>query len=279
MKMKIEPIKIDIKNDKRFGWVAFLVDRPDFLKDVENARKQLNCGLPITREIAERQIDDANQVETKKHLDEHPEQRKTAQQLGVILYAQSDTDDFVSHILNKYNKSNNFHHVVLFSILCGIVVDKDLQKEWPRLVVGGDPVKFRTEMPVNAPQIALFFNPEADLDKIPDQIREWMKFNQRLDHRIESWVLSSTRSEIRRDRERYWRRMSGVQPLEIALESLGKSITQYKEAKKILRDGIIKSEKKYNEADRLLKSIIFENEAVKQSLKRYRLMLNGGTEK
>ena len=47
--MNIKRIEISIKDNKRFGLVAFLVDRPDFLKDIQETRNLLELkSFPYT---------------------------------------------------------------------------------------------------------------------------------------------------------------------------------------------------------------------------------------
>src|SRR3990167_7170798 len=41
MNMNINPVEINIKDNRKFGEVAFLVDREDFIKDLIRARKEL----------------------------------------------------------------------------------------------------------------------------------------------------------------------------------------------------------------------------------------------
>ena len=45
--MIIKPVDIRIKNNWKYGEIAFLVDREDFLQDLKKTRKELEITKPI----------------------------------------------------------------------------------------------------------------------------------------------------------------------------------------------------------------------------------------
>lgn len=62
MKMNIKRIEINIKDDWRYGLVASLIDRADFLQDIEAIRKKHKIKKLFSREEIEN--------ETLKQFDE-----------------------------------------------------------------------------------------------------------------------------------------------------------------------------------------------------------------
>jgi len=125
--LNIEPIKIKIADIYKYSQVAYLVDRDDFLKDIVKTRKLLKLKDLIPRKdfelIEEVQTDYVNNLfELKISIDKSPEYKRRAN----IFKKKLEIENFLSLIFKKYKIADDLSNIVVYSILCNEVWDKDL---------------------------------------------------------------------------------------------------------------------------------------------------------
>jgi len=244
--MSIKRIEINIANNWRYGLVSFLVDRDDFLKDIDETRKKIGIKQLLNRDDVEEQFEKESTQETeKKYKSSTPEQQKTMRQIGIKLPGKKyiKYDGIALSIQDKYGKSNNFRNVIIFSILCGIVNDKDLEKSYPS-IWATNPSLGRNDVPLHAPQIAIILDPETNPSDLFESYEQFIKKYSQLNKPLSyMWRFNKDlgdRKNIRRDREWYWKNKfdKGYVKLQkeelskknnISVKAIEKAIKRYKE--------------------------------------------------
>lgn len=139
--MKI-PVRIKIKDNKKFGNVAFLVDRDDFLKDLELLRSKWEIGNPIPYELADKW--QQRMRESKKATQEYRVawdkfQKKWTFKLGKFLPPEARDDWWKVHrilpfwefyfdvdkLRVKYHKPHFFHRIIAVVLIHGEIRERD----------------------------------------------------------------------------------------------------------------------------------------------------------
>lgn len=141
--MIIKPIKIKIEDKKRFGDVAFLVDRNDFLNDLAEVRIKWDITELIPYESIHEWQDralKANKEDNKKYQTAWDLfQDKWQLKVGDPILPESREEwwkvhrilpfwDFyfdINSLREKYHKPNFFHWIITRVLVCGEVRDKD----------------------------------------------------------------------------------------------------------------------------------------------------------
>ena len=234
MRIKIEPVDIRIEDNWGFGLVAFLVDKDDFLQDLQSVRQKLSLKKLLNREKVEKQFEEKNQKATTKLFNtSSQEQRELLNRMRIVASTKYDTATI--ELLEKYRKSNNFHHVIKFAIISGVVTDEDFEGTEPVIWVI-TPGQGKTEIPIHYPQIAIVVDPETHPDKVKEGFTNFIK-NAKSFKRWDQWVLQDTINNIKRDRKWYWRWRNGESYRRIAINDNG-GLKYYQEIKKELEKGI-----------------------------------------
>lgn len=206
--MNIIPINIDIKDNWRFGLVAFLVDRVDFLKDVEQARQELKISKLLDRSKIEREQALRNEKATIKKYGHSPVN-------GIILYISTKYDDMALKLQNKYKKSDNFRSVIKFAVISGMVLDRDYEDEDPLIFVPNKNEGI-SDIPVRYPKIAILVNPETNPDKVKTKLIDLVKYYKAKNKKLgKEWLVPDTVTNIKRDRVWYWQKRNGMSYEEI----------------------------------------------------------------
>lgn len=228
MSIRIKPIVIRIKDKKRFGDVAFLVDREDFIVDIMRLRKKWRLSDKLLRltdkrnwstfpwklpdkktyksykkklPLIEKKIFDMNYMD-KLGIKEREDLLKEYEELVRCIPSENFSWD-IRELRKKYKKPPNFDRIIAKSLLYGIVLDSDyitveLKIVKPEL----DYIPYFKE-----PELNLIFYPLAKLEEIQAKYKEGA---QELIKEYEKYYIggkvldSDTVSNIYRDRKWYW---------------------------------------------------------------------------
>lgn len=186
MSININRIEITIQDNWRYGLVAFLVDREDFLKDIQKYRGQLGIDKLWSRAYLKKQ---------------HLTTKKIGR--GNMYIAPPEFERLTARLQEKYQKSEGFRLVIRHALVCGEVQDADLYVPPIRIVT---PTSYgRGQLALHPPEIAILLNPETDpkeILKVFKRYEVWIK-NQNSPMKY-LWHNYDVRFNIQRDREWYW---------------------------------------------------------------------------
>lgn len=200
----IEPIKIDESFDNwRYGLIASLVDRDDFLHDIEQKRMMyLHAIKPFDRAGVEKRLE----LENKKLFSNKQYTPPGIITIGGRRFAQNKYDFVARQLLKKYSKSYNFKNVISFALSCGEVLEKDLKESVPFVRVASlEQEEAQIELKKN--QAAIIFDPEADPEDIKQEVNHFFGKASKSDLSqfiASSWIRKDTKNLIKRDRKWYW---------------------------------------------------------------------------
>ncbi|MGH7204384.1 MAG: hypothetical protein ACREHC_08115 [Candidatus Levyibacteriota bacterium] len=234
----IEPIKIDEAFDNwRYGLIASLVDRDDFLQDIKHKRtRYLYSNKPFDRTEVEKYLE----IENKK-LYGNEVYTPSEITIGGRRFAQSKYDFVALQLLKKYSRSYNFKNVISFAMSCGEVLEKDLKKSVPFLRVASLEQQ-EVQISLKQDQASIIFDPEANPEDIKKEVSNFFDRANKSElsqYIASSWIRKDTKSEIKRDRKWYWKykkRNKSVMEIydeiskseNIELKSVEKAIRTYK---------------------------------------------------
>ena len=214
--MKIEPIKIDIKDNKKYGEIAFLVDRGDFLKEVARLRDKWQI----------------------KHLYKPNHWYDWIKELQ----KQNKSDIFwneIKSIRKRFNLTSNFDLPILMAVVCGYVNGSFYRTASIAPLNGGADMGLPT-------MFAIYITPDTtkrDLDLVFKEFKSQVKLVRKI-RPVDRFYLPygnpkpDTIGNVKRDREWYWQHKQGKSYGQILKEALAKG-------EHITRDGIIKAIKQY----------------------------------
>lgn len=244
------PTRINIESDKRFGEVAFLVDRDDFIADVKKIRKKLGINKLLSRQEAEKLWNKQHPV---------PAGSKTIYPFwkNSAIEKELEIDKDVKKLLKKYKKSWDFYNVIKYSISCGCVEDIDyadrprIQGEF--LIYGGEENKpcyyalplprdkielfknINTDIKLDETEAAIIVNPET---KIEDLAACFRLLKKDVEKNYPCWKTPDTISNIKRDRDWYWlKKKTGL--------GYGKAFNLIENRKGITHEAFIKAIQQY----------------------------------
>ncbi|MBI5122848.1 hypothetical protein HZA75_03230 [Candidatus Roizmanbacteria bacterium] len=246
----MRPIKINTKDVWKFGLIALLVDREDFLHDVELSRKTLVIKTLLLRKNVKKEWNDASDALTaekyKKLTNNQKRIYNKIHSSTFKLIAPTPYDEIVISLTKKYHRSDSFQEVIRFSILCGEVEDEDFNIPQP-LPWHADPKKEITYIPIRHPQIALVVNSETN----PEEVKKFFLITRKPSKysknpfRYMSY-LGDTKTKIMEHRDWYWQNKRGKTAQEIynslpqrfgnSLKSVEAAITTYK---KLLNSSVV----------------------------------------
>jgi len=196
MDIKIEPIKIEIDNPRRLCDIAYLMDRDDFLQEVVRLRKKWQIEKLIT---------------PKKELDWES-----------FLVKNRQIDEFwqdIDSLRNRFKLTSNYNKALIFAIVCGVVnedtyhtsfwasIDNDMDVGAPTMFV----IYFTAD--TTEKELLKTFNEYKTQIKTLRKIKPLDRFFQSVGN-----TQPDTISNIKRDREWYWKKKQGKTCLEIAKE-------------------------------------------------------------
>lgn len=230
--MTINPIEIQIESDRKFTLIAFLVDRDDFLKDIADIRSKLKI-LKIPYHFPDAPYDEAQNVIQgfRKNLVTISQAREILQEIysdkGIFL---SDLDRtlasafvYTEGLARKYNKSRLYIPVILASILVGRVQEYDFLSTY-RLDIDIETLNQLKESLNDAEEItAIAVNRESAISEVEEVFNSLQKYHfgtQKIEDNdplakffkdsLPKDRLQDTISNIKRDREWYWKHKTGL---------------------------------------------------------------------
>jgi len=125
--MKIEPITIEITDNWRYCLVAWLMDREDFLKDLQEARQLLGVDrrlidYKVTKDWLKAELKNEQQITPiKKVLDSLSGGSR-------FIFPKTESEKLTTKLLEKCHKSPLYFEVVRHAIVSGVVTDKEFTK-------------------------------------------------------------------------------------------------------------------------------------------------------
>lgn len=201
-------IDINIEDRWKYGEVAFLVDREDFLEDIAVARRLLGIRKLITH----------TQVEINKWFEEEINQALKAKlnKRGLDLkrkkkfsFPVTESQKTIDRLLKKYHKPLFYSDILKSAILCGLVTDEDFSLTSYVQII--DPMEYierykRGEF-IGYPKIAIIISPETKPDEINELFRTGIQ--PEMDYFNHNYLnskrnLPDTMSNIKKVREWYW---------------------------------------------------------------------------
>lgn len=135
--MKIQPIDIEIKNNRKFGLVALLVDRADFLADIYDIRDKIKLTkipynlpkykLPETDYITNAYKKGAMTINYARMMLQEECYRSNIINLYHLDKTLGSASIFSESLLKKYKKSQLYFPVIFASILVGKIFEDDFR--------------------------------------------------------------------------------------------------------------------------------------------------------
>lgn len=124
----MQPIDIQIEDDFKFQIVAFLADREDFLKDLEQIRNDLGLKKLVPYEqvlkYLEAKKDEAQKDSQKTESLDQIREDGTA----TPIITSSKIAGIIRWLEKKYKKNSSFDMVLAFAILAGVVKEAELKE-------------------------------------------------------------------------------------------------------------------------------------------------------
>ncbi len=248
MKMKIEPVAITITDNWRYCLVAWLIDRDDFLTDLQRVRKKLGINEKLVDyKIAKEWFDTEFEKEKKKT----PIKKIPDPLIGKDRYVfpKTESEKLTTKLLEKYHKSPLYFETVRHAIVTGVVTNKELARTAFCQVLPLDYQMIDMEHGItnlvehDQPVMAIVISPETKLEEIVGV------FQKEVPHLRIEYVASRLKgtimppdiniiNNVQRDRKWYWLKKQGM--------SYGKILNQAKEeGEHLTRDAVIKAIKRY----------------------------------
>lgn len=217
--MSIKRIEISIEDKNRFGLVAFSVDRPDFLALIEQVRCNLKLkDLPFTFTNYPFPYKEANNVVNYYQkgvcsiYDVYSCFKDVCEVNNIVMsdldYTLALAFEYAKVIIEKQEKTGVYIPVVLASILVGSVRDSDILPtntfKLHKQIASEPDERFKDDGNSNL----IIINKESTLEEVKKAFK-YLKKEQSLDK------LPDTVTNIKRDREWYWQKISGMSYEEI----------------------------------------------------------------
>lgn len=227
-------MKIDIKihSNWKYGAVAFLVDRTDFLEDIKSSRKILG----ITKLLSHKEAKKWKGIELDKEILKHPikETSGDLKEAEYFTIHKTKSELITDQLLMKYHKPVTYWLVIHYAILCGEVTDDEFSASaYCKVIYPGE---------VKEPEVAIIITPDTKLKEIreiyktavPETIQEYNKYTLK-----SSKLTSDTVSNIKRDRRWFWLKkennsysaigkIESENDIDISSEGIKKAIDRFK---------------------------------------------------
>lgn len=260
--MSIRPIDIQIEDDWKFGEVAYLVDRDDFIENLIKARKKLGIKnlIPHTPE----DINKWREEELNQTINKNLSKTKSKKEFS---FPVTRIQIIKHNLLDKYHLPLFYADILEAAILCGLITDEDFSvTAYIQIIDPQDYIeRYKKKKFLGYPKIAIILSPETKLEEIEvlykNSLPEEMHFYQQ-NYLKTNQDLTNPAHNKKRDRKWYWERRKGKWPIDIALQTLDIDKKSYKLA--------LKEHYKNRE---LLDKITYLTNTIKQALKRYKKAL------
>jgi len=275
MNMKYEPVKIYIEDNKKYTDVALIVDRDDFLEQIDIVRRILGITLPLPDnkqffrrwlELKQAELPKGEKLEVIKNLLNRFYKSEDGAKILERIIAQRKKEGSnialsnilflaTTHLLSNFKLSANYSKAIEKLIISNVIDDYDFSS-----VIGcifspfwflpkanrTIPIDKRINLPIRD-GIMFYFYPhttrkelhnaiDKNYDKLVAEYNEWFgKKDYNLD----------TISNIKRDRDWYWQKKQGKTYLQIAEEDKVNKIDP-EDFKETVRKAIKRYEKDLN---------------------------------
>lgn len=233
--MSIKPINLDgIQNDNKFRLVAFLVDRDDFLSDIEQARKLLG----LSKLIPSREVHKWKTAHIKERVD------IILEQIEKISFPRSITgDDYkkppidiksfnqrfdgyipsdnyqagLNYFLAKYKRPPVYLSAIEHALLSGVVTDADFKNVE---IFISNQQEFSDYL-LYFPSILIYVNPNTELKEIQQVCRErFDQVSQEYAKAMGIFYKASKIGDIKIIRGWYWLKIEGLTWIQIHQQAI-----------------------------------------------------------
>ena len=238
----MKPVAIEITDNWRYCLFAWLVDRDDFLKDIQSARKKLGVNEKL---VDYKSAKDWFRAEFEKERKKNPI-RKIPEPLtegSRYVFPKTESEKITTKLLKKYHRSPLYFEAVRYAIITGRVTDKEFARTAFCQVLPPDYQMIDLEHGItnlvghDQPVMAIVIAPETKREEIEKVFREEVPY-LRTEY-IASYLKGGTMppdiiSNIQRDRKWYWLKKSGMSYNDVFEHSRKKGET-------ITLDGVVKA--------------------------------------
>lgn len=218
--MDIKPIDVDIENPRLLGQLVHLIDREDFLNDIQEIREnKLKMNNLYNREIVEELYkyhygnslglvtNDAFLLVIKRLSRKYKNVSKIPLSFDMPM---SYTITEASNLLHKYNKNPGYLMAVVYAILCGKIKEGDYLLNTYPLFVTPETIKSVVFEPPFS-YVTIVINPESTLDEVKEVFKRtypiYFRSSKPLaiskDGKFKN-VTPDTRNRIKDFRDWYW---------------------------------------------------------------------------
>jgi len=245
MRIKINPVSIEVTDNWRFCLIAWLVDREDFLKDLRDARLVLGIGKKLidykaTKEWFKTELEKEQQkTPIKKVFDPLSGESR-------FIFPKTESERLTIKLLEKYHKSPLYFEAIKYVVVSGVVTDREFTRTAFCQVLPPDYQMIDTEHGItnlvdqNQPVMAIVISPETQLKEVVKVFREevpYLRIEYEAGYLKAKHLTPDQIGNVRRDRRWYW------------MHEQGKSykVIFNEEGKQTLDDvdGVIKAIKRY----------------------------------
>ncbi len=250
-------IKINCKNKNKLAYqdMAYLVDKPAFLKLIPDLRKQYSIKklIPlkdfskwwvkkIKKDLYLNKNKNAYFLSIEKSLKEYKKNPDNLKKLFSMLPYHQRFDWETQFLTRRFKRPGYFHLIIKHAIVCGEVNDKSWQTTYATVMPPELPV---TDSPL--PEVVIVVSPmtrSTELEKVfKKQVQKLFEKNKD-NLKYLSVVKDVTAPKTRRSRRWYWLSLSGKKPgdiyeieylnpdkpskeKDINIESISKTIDRY----------------------------------------------------
>lgn len=197
----IRPIDIQIKYDEKYAAIAFLVDRPDFLRDVDSIRRKwLNNLLPYSR--VSKWLENLGRTAERKGKKLDSLWVKKQNGSDTIIFTDTEFVKDIDWLKKKYKKNMCYELAIAYAILSGIIGDTEFTTTVYVQYLDQDVIKnFVLDGHF---QVSIVISPETSIEEVENiftgEIRHFLKSIE--------FPKPDRFSNIRRDRDWYCLRKS-----------------------------------------------------------------------
>ncbi len=249
--MKMKQIQIDLDDNRAYTQLAFLVDIPTFLADVEKIRSKYKITPPFDfikakddeadfAKLSDRSFDsDIAEVRRKYH---YPEMFDSAVRDAVLYHR-------ISNFKTAY--ATSFERPTFPLLPKGIHTPRD---QYMAVVVTP-------------------YSTETDIKQAFKDCCTSIRKSMEWDSPVYQVIETDTISNIKRDRDWYWRTLQGQRPHDIAVAD-NKGVSHYKKVKKSMKFAGNLPEKQRMEYERYLRYVQDYTETIRKAVKRYKEKLH-----
>lgn len=241
--MNMDRIKVEITEDRAFGDIVFLVDRPEFLESLHRLRDKWGIKKPL------------------------PVSKLKGWKQSLFDRSMKNMTDFEVDIRDlriRFNKPETFDNAIVYALVCAAIPNKAYKSTYSDI----EPQVSPARLDDRTTRVAIYVTPQSREEDVLNVFKDVKKnyFKNHEDGYSPFFSLEHKRGEltIKRDREWYWRNINGESPLKIAVND-NKGVSFYSKAKKA-----IKTHPHDKEYDTYLNVVEDYSKMVEQAIRRYK---------